>query len=385
MHLWSHIKYCLVSLLLGLIAGYGLQQYSQFAEQNQAIIIGAYGDFSGVQSEFGLSSLKGIQLAVKNINRHGGIRGRKIHIVYQDTMGETERIRPAMEDLIHNHKAIAIIGDSHSHQALVGAQLAQKHGVPFIAPAATSPEVTELGDFIFRICFTDSFQGKAMAEFAKNKLKLKRVAILSDFNSSYSQNLSKVFSREFKNLDGELAAQLTYDSQSKTFDNLVIELKDKDFDGLFIPGFFGDVSRIAQQLKEHGINKPLLGGDGWESTDLTNQRVNFASDGYFSSHYSRLENNAQTIEFTDKFIESQGHKPDAMAALSYDAIGLLSFALNNSRSLSRRSLRNEISIINQYQGVTGEISLNKKRDAEKSAVIMKIQGPKLVFITRIDP
>ena len=372
-------------MLLGLIAGYGLQQYSQFAEQNQAIIIGAYGDFSGVQSEFGLSSLKGIQLAVKNINRHGGIRGRKIHIVYQDTMGETERIRPAMEDLIHNHKAIAIIGDSHSHQALVGAQLAQKHGVPFIAPAATSPEVTELGDFIFRICFTDSFQGKAMAEFAKNKLKLKRVAILSDFNSSYSRNLSKVFSREFKNLDGELAAQLTYDSQSKTFDNLVIELKDKDFDGLFIPGFFGDVSRIAQQLKEHGINKPLLGGDGWESTDLTNQRVNFASDGYFSSHYSRLENNAQTIEFTDKFIESQGHKPDAMAALSYDAIGLLSFALNNSRSLSRRSLRNEISIINQYQGVTGEISLNKKRDAEKSAVIMKIQGPKLVFITRIDP
>ena len=354
-------------------------------ETTGTIKIGEVGSMTGSEATFGVSTHQGIELALKQINAAGGVKGRQLELISLDDQGKPEEAATAVTKLITQNNVVAILGEVASGRSLAMAPIAQQHKVPMITPSSTNPKVTEQGDYIFRMCFIDPFQGTVMAKFAAENLKAKKVAILRDIKNDYSVGLANYFRETFTKNGGEVVLDQSYSAGDIDFKSQLTAVRAKSPDAIFVPGYYTEVGLIARQARELGVKAPLLGGDGWDSPKLVEIGGTAMNGNYFSNHYSAEDKNPLVQEFISKFKSAYGAVPDAMAALSLDSTMALADAMNRAKSTSSADLRDAIAQTKDFPGVTGKITLNEKRNPIKSAVVMKVDGGKFAYTATLNP
>ena len=375
-------------LILGLVLlpGLSLSCRPKPGEDNSTIKIGFFGDLSGPTYNYGQSALNGTLMAADEINLAGGINGRKLDIVIEDDKGSPEASARITGKLIGTQKVVAIIGAGASGNSLAAAPSAQSAHVPLISPSSTNPAVTLAGDYVFRACFIDAFQGDVMARFTANTLKAKTAAIMLDFNSPYSLGLSQFFELSFAKLDGKIVAKQSYSQGDADYRGQLSAIKAAQPDVIYIPGYYGDVALIARQARQLGITQPLLGGDGWDAPEVWELGRDALNACYITNHYS-VDTPSQTIQtFVENYRRRYGNlTPDAHAALAYDALRFLVDAMRKAGTTDGAKLRDALASTRNFVGVTGLISMDKDRNAVKPAVILKLQDGSYIYQETIYP
>jgi branched-chain amino acid transport system substrate-binding protein len=349
------------------------------------ILVGEFGSLTGGDATFGKSTNMGIRMALDEQNAKGGIKGKKIKLITLDDQGKSEEAASAVTRLITQNKVIAILGEVASGRTKAAAPIAQQYKIPLVTPSSTNPEVTKVGDYIFRTCFIDPFQGYVMAKFMTENLKLKKAAILRDVKSDYSVGLADVFASELKKMGGEIVANVSYQGGDIDFKAQLTQIRSKNPEAIFIPGYYTEVGLIAQQARQLGIKAPLLGGDGWDSSKLSEIGKDAVNGAYFSNHYTTESADPAVSEFIKKFKTKFSETPDGLAASGYDAAVVLFQAMERTTVLNSKNIRDELAKTKDYAGVTGKITINENRDASKPAVVVQVDGPKLKFVTSIAP
>ncbi len=353
--------------------------------QSEEIKIGLVGSLTGGQASFGQSTQKGAEFAVNEINNGGGVAGKKLKLLSLDDQGKPEEAATVVTRLISQDKVTAILGEVASSISLAMAPIAQKNKIPMITPSSTNPKVTEIGDFIFRVCFIDPFQGSVMAKFATEDLKIKKVAVLTDVKNDYSVGLAQFFKDKFTSLGGKIVVEQSYSAGDMDFKSQLTSIKAKNPDAIYVPGYYTEVALIARQAKGLGLNVPLMGGDGWDSPKLQEIGGKAIEGSYFSSHYSAEDKSPIVQEFIEKFKKTYGIVPDALTALGYDAVKVLVEAMKRTDNLDTTKIRNEIASTKNYQGVTGLITIDEKRNPVKSAVVLKVVSTGFKYQTTVNP
>lgn len=354
-------------------------------EKSDKIQIGFFGALTGPDATFGLSSKDGIQLAMEEKNNSGGLLGKKIELKFYDTLGSTEEAKLTVERLISVDHVVAVLGEVASTRSLAGAPVAQKHGVPMITPSSTNPVITQTGNFIFRVCFIDPFQGEVMAKFAMHSKNLRKAAILRDKSSAYSNGLANDFIKTFTKLGGSIVEDQSYVGGDVDFLPQLQKIFKKQPEFMFVPGYYSEVGLIARQARNLGMTIPLMGGDGWDSASLTEISGDAINGSYFSNHYTLEDPRPEVQEFIRVFEARFGRKPDSQAASGYDAARILFAAIEKSKSVVPGEIRDALASTSGFKGVTGTISINDHRDAVKPAVVLQVQGRDFKFVESILP
>jgi branched-chain amino acid transport system substrate-binding protein len=347
------------------------------------ILVGEYASINGQNATFGRSSHNGTQLAIDEINAAGGVLGKPLKLMSEDDNSKQEEATSAVQKLINHDKVVALLGEVASSRSRAGGQIAQQAKIPMISPASTNEEVTRIGDYIFRICFIDPFQGEAMANFAKKTLHATRAAILLDTKQDYSIGLANSFRETFKKNGGEEVSEQAYSSGDKDFRAALTSIRASNPDVIFIPGYYSEVSLIVRQARELGITCPLIGGDGWDSSELTKGAEKQFNGTYFSNHFSTEDPDAAVQNFIKKYKAKYNSDPDAMSALGYDAANILADAMKRAGSTDSKKLRDAIAATKDFAGVTGSITIDADRNAKKPLTILQIVDGKYHFAQRI--
>ena len=238
------------------------------AAGDEVIKVGEFASLTGSEATFGQSSHQGTQMAVDDLNATGGVLGKKIQLLTEDDQSQAGQPATVVRKLISRDGVIAILGEVASSQSLEAAPICQQSKIPMISPASTNPKVTETGDYIFRVCFIDPFQGTVMANFARKTLKLNAAAVLTDVKSDYSLGLARFFKAGFTADGGKIVAEQNYSAGDKDFNAQLTAIKAENPDEIFVPGYYTEVGLIALQARQLGITVPIFGGDGWESSSL---------------------------------------------------------------------------------------------------------------------
>jgi len=354
-------------------------------ENKNEILIGSYSSNTGATATFGVYQMRGIEMAINEINAAGGINGKMIKHINYDNKSDDNETLAVVNRLISQDKVVAIIGEATSGRSKIGAQVAQQNKIPMLTSSATNPEVTKVGNYIFRACFIDPFQGLVMAKFMVNDLKMKKAAILRDVKNDYSVGLSDVFKAELIKAGGEIVDDIAYQEGDVDFKSQLASIKGKKPDAIFVPGYYNEVALIARQAKELGMNQPLLGGDGWSSPDLFKIAKEAINGSYFSNHYTTESTDPKTVEFVKNFKAKYNEDADVMAALAYDATYMMAEAIKSAKEITPDNIRAGLAGIKNFHGVTGTITMNENRDALKSAVVVRVQGPEYKFVTSVSP
>lgn len=350
------------------------------------IKIGYFGDLSGPTFNFGQSAINGVLMATDQLNQTGGINGRRIDVVITDDKGSPAEAARLTAKLIEQDKVVAIIAGGTSGNSLAAAPKAQAAHVPMISPSSTDPAVTQVGDYIFRACFVDEFQGEVMASFAINTLNAEKAAVLFDFNSPYGRGLTNFFETSFKRLGGRIVNEQSYTQGDSDFRGQLSSIRASEPDVIYIPGYYGDVALIAKQARQLGLTQPLLGADGWDAPELWQLGGDALNGAYISTHYSADDPSPMIQSFVEEYRQRYGNLlPDAHAALAYDAAQILFDAIKRAGSTAGPKLRDALAQTKDFNGVTGMISMDPNRNAVKPAVVLKLMDVRFIFEKRVEP
>jgi branched-chain amino acid transport system substrate-binding protein len=350
------------------------------------ILVGEYGSLTGSEATFGTSTHNGIMMAIDEINGAGGINGRKIKVVTEDDQSKAEEAANAVTKLISENNVVAVLGEVASSSSIAAAPICQQNKVPMITPSSTNPEVTKKGDYIFRMCFTDDYQGHSLADYVAKTLGVKKAAILTDVKSDYSQGLAHYFEESFTKDGGQIVARASYAKGDADFHAQLNTLKQANPEILFVPGYYTDIGQIASQAKDLGITAPLVGGDGWESPKLIEIGGKALEGAYYSNHYFYGDPAPIVHDFVTKYKDRFGANPDAMAALGYDAARALADAMKRAKTIKGQDLRDAIAATKNFPGVTGTITLGPDRNPiGKKLVIEEIRNGQLNLKATVDP
>ena len=352
---------------------------------SKEIVIGEYGSLTGNTATFGQSTKNGSEMAFEEINKGGGLLGKPVRLIVEDDQSKPEEAATAVTKLINQNAVQAVLGEVASSRSLAAAPICQGAKVPMVTPSSTNPKVTQVGDYIFRVCFTDVQQGEADAKFAAKSLKFKRAALLYDVRNDYSVGLRLVFAQKFKEYGGEIVAEQSYSEGDSDFRAQLTQLKSANPEVIYVPGYYTEVGTIARQSRDLGIAAPLLGGDGWDSPRLWEIGGKALNGCYFSNHYSVDDPAPAVQKFVADYKAKYGATPDALAALGYDAARILADAIQRANSTDGGKVRDALAQTKDFAGVTGSITIDKDRNAVKPVVMLKVQDGKFVFQERIAP
>jgi branched-chain amino acid transport system substrate-binding protein len=376
--------------MIGLVAAVGLMAGAAVttASADETILIGHYGSLTGSEATFGQSTSNGIKLAIKEINAAGGVNGKQIALKEYDTRGDAGEAKLAVERLVKSDKVVCVLGEVASKLSLAGGPVCQEAGVPMITPSSTNPKVTEIGDMIFRVCFIDPFQGYAGAKFARENIKAKNAAVLVDQAQAYAVGLAEEFEKNFTKMGGKVATRQTYTGGAQDFTAQLTSIRSAKPDVIYIPGYYTDVGNIALQARKLGITTPLLGGDGWDSDQLAKIGKDAIEGCFYTNHYAPDQPDARVKAFITAYKkEFNGATPDGLAALGYDAAKILFESIKKAKTTEGKALRDAIAATTAFPGVTGDITINKQRDAKKSAVVVEMAGdpPSPKYVATVKP
>lgn len=334
-----------------------------FKAEGDTIKIGVVTSISGEQKPWGMDQLDGCKLAVDEFNKAGGLNGKKVEIVEGDTASKPDQAKLAAEKTL-GQGVIGIVGEVSSGNTIQIAKSAFEKGVPVVAVGATRTDLSDEGSHVFRVCYTDAFQGPAMAHFAFEKLNKKKVAILTDNALPYSQGLSDSFRAEFKKLAGpdSIVADEKYESGSKQgtdYQGVLTNIAKANPDALFLSGYYPEVGPIAKQARAVGIKAVFLGGDGWDSDTILNGAGDAIIGGFFANHYNNLDPSPEVQGFLAKWkaAHNGGEPSTTMGALGYDAMALTLDALKRAKAADSKSLIAALEDSSDFKGVSGSITL----------------------------
>jgi len=325
-------------------------------------------------------------MAVDEINGAGGINGRKIKVITEDDQSKQEEAANAVTKLISQNGVLAMLGEVASSNSLAAAPICQSNKVPMITPSSTNPEVTKKGDYIFRVCFTDDYQGENIARYAATQLHIKRAAILTDVKNDYSTGLTTTIERVFTSLGGQIVAKQSYSNGDSDFRSQLTAVRTQNPEAIFVPGYYTDVGQIANQSRDLGMKQPLLGGDGWESPKLIEIGGKNLEGSMYTNHYFYADPTPVVRNFVQRYRDRYGAIPDGMAALGYDAAHVLADAIKRAKKLDGPSLRDAIAATRNFQGVTGTINIGPDRNAVgKKIIIEEVKNGQLALKATIEP
>jgi branched-chain amino acid transport system substrate-binding protein len=353
------------------------------SDNKSPIVIGHFASMSGPQATFGISTDRAIRLAIKEKNAAGGVKGRMIELVTIDDAGKQSEAATAVTRLINDHKAVAILGEVASSLSLAGGPIAQKSKIPMISPSSTNPDVTDVGDYIFRVCFLDDFQGWVAAKFAKDTLKATKSAILYDQGQAYSSGLADYYEKAFKEMGGTIVTKQAYTGGNLEISAQLQAIKGANAEVVFVPGYYSDAGTIIRKGREAGITAKFLGGDGWDSEELPKIAGDAINGNFFTNHYAPEEDRPAVKNFVEKYKAEHNATPDGLAALGYDAALVLFDAMERSKSLDGKDLRDAIAATKDFTAVTGTFSIDENRNAKKSAVVVEFKDGKQMMAARI--
>jgi branched-chain amino acid transport system substrate-binding protein len=349
------------------------------------IKVGEVDPLTGGVSQFGIGCHQGFVLAFEELNAEGGILGQKIELVTEDDQSKPGQSATAVRKLITQDKVVALLGDATSSATLEAAPIAQADKIPMITPTATNPRITEVGDFIFRVCFLDEFQGRVLARFAREKLKAQKVFTLTDVKQDYSIDLLKFFKEEFTKLGGTIVGEQSYSTGDTDFRAQLTPIRAAKPDAVFVPGYYQEVALIVKQGRQIGLTMPFIGCDGWANQTLIAIGGKAVDGCFFSNHFSPDDQTPIVKSFVMKYQEKYGTLPDTFSALGYDAARLLADAIKRAGSSDSQAIRDALAKTAGFQGVTGEISLDANRNASKPGLIVTVKQGKFEIAEKIAP
>jgi len=355
------------------------------AAQSGEIVIGHYASLTGNTAHFGQDTDKAVQLAVEEVNAAGGLLGKKVRVVTFDDRGDSAEAANAVTRLIDVEKVNDLIGEVASSLSLAGGRVAQRRQVPMVSPSSTNPKVTQVGDYIFRVCFLDPFQGKVMADFARDQLKFDSVAVLKDVKNDYSIGLADAFTKAFVARGGKIAVEQSYSAGDTDFSAQITAIKAANVQGMYVPGYYAEVGAIARTAQRLGLKVPLMGGDGWDAPDLFEIAGDALNGSFFSNHFAPDVATAKSQKFVSDFKKKYGQDPTGLGALGYDAAAVLFDAIKRVGKVDPASIREGLAGTKNFEGVSGTITINANRDADKSAVILAIEGGKAKYRATVNP
>jgi branched-chain amino acid transport system substrate-binding protein len=348
----------------------------------ETIDIAAIYALTGPAAEANALTLQGVGYAVDEINKEGGVSGRKINLSVLDNqstpIGSTVAAKRAVAANV-----VAIVGPDWSSHSIAVANVVQAIGIPMISSLSTNPKVTKIGNYIFRICFTDDFQGKVIAKFARQDLNATTAIIFVDVTSDYSLKLSEIFRKNFEQLGGRVLFELEYKLKQRQFDEEIKKAVKANADVIFIPGH-DESGLIVKQIQDAGSSSIFIGGDGWNTPAFFRKGGSRLKHGFYSTHWSVHLDTDQSRAFAKKY-NIHPENPNDKIALGYDTMMLLAAALIRAESTDRKKIRDAIANIRSFKGVTGTISFNDHGDPVKSAVIMEIKNGKLRYLKTLEP
>ncbi|WP_461206973.1 ABC transporter substrate-binding protein [Clostridium sp. DL1XJH146] len=351
----------------------------------EEIKIGAVLPLTGPLAAIGQTAKNGVDLAVKEFNEKGGVLDKQISVAYEDDENKPANSASVTQKLINNDKVIGIVGALTSPCSLADGPVASDNKIPIISPYATNAKVTvEGGDYVFRACFIDPFQGVVISKFATEELGAKKAAVLYNVSNDYAKGLAEVFIEEFANMGGEIVGVETFNEGDQDFNAQLTMLKALDADVLFLPNMYNSVGLIAKQAKALGYDVPLLGGDGWDSPDLFEIGGDAIDGSYFSTHFSPDDTAENVATFVEAYKEAYGEIPDVSATLSYDAAVILLTAIEEAGTTDTEKIKDAIQAI-EIQVVSGNVKYDENGDPIKEAVIMKVENGKQEFVTKVEP
>jgi branched-chain amino acid transport system substrate-binding protein len=378
------VRFC---LFVGLFAALSACAYAD-SQEPETIYLGLIVPESSELSSLATAMQNGANLALDQVNEQGGLlvgdNWYRLVLVVEDDRNIPDQAVEAARRLILQHDARAIVGPSTSRTAMATAALAETLRVPMISPTATHPDLTAGRDFVFRVSFSDDFQGQVMAEFALNRLRLSRAAVLYDLTNSYNRGIAEIFQASFTAQGGDVVAFESYLVGEDNFRPQLSRIQAADPDFIFLPNFTNDVLRQAQQAREMGITAVFLGSDSWEWQRLTDDP---ALDGaYFSNHYNPEQSNADSQDFVSAYQNRYNALPTGGAALTYDAFQLIFQAMQNERATDAEAVQRGLAAIVEFPGVTGSIRyVDGRRDPIRSVVILQLLDQQVHFFELIDP
>lgn len=370
--------------LLGLmlLAVFGCQS----PQNSNEIVIGEFASLTGTTATFGQSSHRGLQLAIDQINQAGGVLGKKIRLQTEDTQSRPEDAASAVTKLISRDHVVTVIGEVASSRSLAGAPICQENRIPMVSPASTNPQVTQKGDYIFRICYTDPFQAEMLAKFAYRSLGLRQVAILKDVKNDYSIGLSQFFTKTFTELGGHIIAEQAYSEGDTDFKAQLTSLKQKNPQAIFLPGYYSEAALVIKQARELNMMMPFLGGDGMDSPKLAEiAGADALQNCYYSNHYTNQDTSAVVQNFIKDYNKAYHEIPDAMAALAYDAGYIVADAIRRAKSTDPSLIRAALATTKDFMGVTGKVTIDANRNAAKSIVILELVKGLPKYLETIKP
>jgi len=348
---------------------------------SQTIDIAAIYALTGAAAEANAYALRGVGYAVDEINHQGGVLGKKINLLVFDNqstpIGSTIAAKKAAAANV-----VTIVGPDWSSHAIAVARVAQDHGIPMISSLSTNPEVTKIGNYIFRACFTDDFQGKVIARFARQDLNAATAVTFVDVTSDYSLKLSEIFRKHFEKLGGRIVLELDYKLKQQLLDKDVQKAVKTHADVIFIPGH-DESGAIAKQLQDAKASSIFLGGDGWGNPVFFKKGGSGLNLGYYSTHWSVHLDSDRSRSFVKKYIHSEASVDNI--ALGYDAMMLLAQAILRADSTDRKKIRKAIADTRSFKGVTGIIDFNDYGDPIKNAVFMEIRNGKPRYLKTLKP
>ncbi|WP_339372003.1 ABC transporter substrate-binding protein [Paenibacillus elgii] len=382
--------------LAGLVAGCGGTQgetgKSADALAGDVIKIGANLELSGSVASYGQSIAEGIDLAVENLNKSGGINGKKLAVIKVDNKSDAAEATNAAIKLTSQDKVAAIIGAATSGNTVAQAQVATNNKTVLLTPTGTSLNITakadgSVNDYMFRTCFIDPFQGRVAANFAAGELKVKSAAIFADSASEYAKGLAASFKETFTKAGGTIVAQEAYVAKDTDFRATLTRIKSLNPDSIFIPGYYEEVGLIVKQARELGITIPLIGADGWDSPKLVDLAGAAAlNNTYIANHYSSEDPDKMIQDFVQAFKgKYSGKAPDGFGALGYDSVYLLADGIKRAGSTDGSKIKDALAQTKDLQLVTGKITLDKQHNPIKTATVLEYKDGKQTFRTKVNP
>ncbi|MDR2520007.1 MAG: ABC transporter substrate-binding protein [Eubacteriaceae bacterium] len=357
---------------------------------SETIRIGMNFELSGQVATYGSDTVKGIEMAISEINAAGGVNGRTVELVKYDNKSEPAESTSLSAKLMEQDKVIACLGPATSGNFKATIPSAMSSKVPIISASATADvDVTtdaagNVNDYVFRICFTDSFQGVTMANFASNTLTAQSAVIFKDNSSDYAIGLAKNFRSTFEAKGGTVSAEEAYVAGDTDFRAVLTKLKASTFDVMFVPGYYQEAGLIIAQARELGITQPILGADGFDSPTLAELAgAQALSNVYYSNHYSALDKDQSVQAFITQFSGANGGTPpNAFNALGYDLGNFIADCLKRAAALNGSAVKDAIASTTDFRGVTGSFSMGADHNPVKAVVVIEMQNGEQVNATR---
>ena len=374
----------------GTTASTGSKSTASAGAAGDEVVIGEYGSFTGPQADFGLQSDNGIKQAVAEVNAAGGIdvggKKMKVRLETEDDASDATKADTAVKRLIDEKNVTAVLGEVASSCSLSGGKVCQDKGVPMISPSSTNVTVTQGKDYVFRVCFLDSYQAAVVARFIHDGLKLNNVAVFTNKGQSYSVGFADEFKKAFLKYGGKIVAEQSYGDKDQDYRAQLTALNSAKPEAIMVPGYYSDAGSIIKQAREQGINVPLVGGDGWSSSKLLEIGGSNVNGCYFSDHMSIKDPRPTVQNFVKGYVAAYKTDPTSMSSLGYDAAKILFDSITRAKSTDKKAIKEAIAQTKNFDGVSGNITIDENHNAKKSAVIIAVKNNSFDYAATIpDP